>query len=82
MGELGTPPVSDHGVLSDRVLGGYGLGVAVGATLGPKIGVGQDAPRPMRRCLDEESRLNSGMPLRSRGRILAIQTEKSPTGNQ
>ena len=32
----------------------------------------------MRRCLDEESRLNSGMTLRSRGRFLAVQTEKIP----
>ena len=40
--------------------------------------MGRDAHRPTRRCLDEESRLNSGMPLRSRGRFLSIQTEKIP----
>ena len=63
------PPSRITGNALDRVLSGYGLGEAVGANLGPKIGVGRDAPRPMRRCLDEESRLNSGMPLRSRGKI-------------
>ena len=53
-----------------RVLSGYGLGEAVGASLGPKGGVGRDAPRPVRRCLDEEKRLNPCMPLPSGGKVL------------